>query len=182
VLETKYQWKGLCIEPNPQYWEKLAYRTNCKTVAAVVGNERMEEVRFRFDAGDHGGIAGQGFDNGMKFKAQSQVRYTVTLEEILTKFHAPSHIDYLSLDVEGAEEFIMKGFPFDKYQISIMTTERPSNPLREVLDKNGFKNVARLTRWGEVMWAHKDVWDSLDMAILDRLDEIKAFYAKKYTE
>lgn len=181
-METKYQWKGLCIEPNAEYFESLAYRTNCKVVAAVVGNERMEEVRFRFEAGDHGGIAGQGFDNGVKFKSVSQVRYTVTLEEILERYEAPTHIDYLSLDVEGAEEFIMKGFPFDKYHISIMTTERPTNPLREILDKNGFKNVARLTRWGEVMWAHESVWDSLDMSILDRLDEIKETYAKRYAE
>ena len=181
VLETKYQWKGICIEPNPQYWENLVYRTNCQIVAAVVGGERMEEVHFRFDAGDHGGIVGSGFDNGPKFKSQSQVRYTVTLEEILTKFHAPQHIDYLSLDVEGAEEFIMEKFPFHKYRISIMTTERPSASLQELLTKHGFKKLVRLTRWGEIMWAHESVWDSLDMSVLDRIDEIKAAYAKKYT-
>jgi len=181
VLENKYQWTGLCIEPNPQYWENLVYRTNCKVVAAVVGNERMQEVHFRFEAGDHGGIAGSGFDNGPKFKSTSQVRYTVTLEEILIKFQAPPRIDYLSLDVEGAEEFIMKGFPFEKYHISIMTTERPSNPLRKLLEQNGFKNLARLTRWGEIMWAHESVWDSLDRSILGRIDEIKASYAAKYT-
>lgn len=181
VLETRFHWKGLCIEPNPQYWENLVFRENCKIVAAVVGKEFMQQVHFRFDAGDHGGIAGSGFDNGPRFKSQSEVRYTVTVEEILTKFDAPHHIDYLSLDVEGAEEFIMQGFPFDKYHVSIMTTERPSNPLRELLAKNGFKNIVRLTKWGEIMWAHESVWDSLDMSILDRIDEIKATYASKYT-
>jgi len=181
ILETRFQWTGLCIEPNPEYWENLVFRKNCNVVAAVVGSQRMEEVRFRFEAGDHGGIAGSGFDNGPKFKSQSQVRYTVTLEEILTKFQAPRHIDYLSLDVEGAEEIIMKNFPFDRYHISIMTTERPSKSLRELLEKNGFKNLVRLTRWGEIMWAHESMWDSLDMTILDRIDEIKASYAERYT-
>lgn len=182
VLETKYHWKGLCIEPNPEYWENLVFRKNCQTVAAVMGNIRMEQVHFRFDAGHHGGIAGAGFDNGPKFKSQSQVRYTVTLEEILTKFHAPLHIDYLSLDVEGAEEYIMKGFPFEEYHISIMTTERPSDSLRELLEKKGFKKVGRLSRWGEIMWAHTSVWDSLDMSILDRLDGIKKRYAEMYKD
>jgi hypothetical protein len=30
-------------------------------------------------------------------------------------------IDYLSLDVEGAEFIVMKGFPFEKYTISALT-------------------------------------------------------------
>ena len=180
MLEKKYGWNGLCIEPNPVYWENLAYR-DCQVVAAVVGSARMEQVHFRFDAGDHGGIVGRGFDNGPKFKSQSSVRYTVTLEEILTRFHAPRHIDYLSLDVEGAEEFIIKSFPFDKYRISIMTTERPSDHLQEIFKLKGFRKLVRMTRWGELMWAHESVWDSLDMSVLDRIDEIRAAYAKKYS-
>lgn len=105
----------------------------------------------------------------------------MTLEEILARFHAPHHIDYLSLDVEGAEEFIMKNFPFDRYHISIMTTERPSNSLQELFTQKGFQKLVRLTRWGEIMWAHESILDSLDMTILDRIEEIKAAYAKKYT-
>ena len=180
MLEKRYGWNGLCIEPNPVYWENLAYR-DCQVVAAVIGNERMKQIHFRFDAGDHGGIVGSGFDNGPKFKSQSFIRYTVTLEEILTRFHAPHQIDYLSLDVEGAEEFIMKNFPFDKYHISIMTTERPSDALQELFNLRGFRKLVRMTQWGEIMWAHESVWDSLDMSVLDRIEEIKATYAKRYT-
>jgi hypothetical protein len=180
ILERRFGWTGLCIEPNPIYWENLGFR-ECQVVAAVVGSTRMEQVYFRFDAGDHGGIAGTGFDNGPKFKSSSLLRYTVTLEEILTRFHAPHQIDYLSLDVEGAEEFIMKNFSFHKYHISIMTTERPSNSLQQLLIKKGFRKLVRLTRWGEIMWAHQSIWDSLDMTILDRIDEIKAAYSEKYT-
>ena len=64
----------------------------------------MEQVFFWFDSGDHGGIAGDGFDNGPRFKGQSPPWYTVTLTEILNRYNAPHQIDYLSLDVEGAEE------------------------------------------------------------------------------
>ena len=57
---------------------------------------------FRFEAGDHGGIAGEGFDNGRRWQAQSEKRFTVPLEEILDRrVYAPQVIDYLSLDVEG---------------------------------------------------------------------------------
>mmetsp|Transcript_3847 Transcript_3847/g.5590 ORF Transcript_3847/g.5590 Transcript_3847/m.5590 type:complete len:305 (+) Transcript_3847:96-1010(+) len=164
-LEKKFDWNGLCIEPNPIYWANLTYR-DCQVVAAIVGSTRLEEVDFRFNAGDHGGIIG--FDNGKHLKKQSDPKYTVTLTEILERFNAPNEIDYLSLDVEGAEEFIMKNFPLDKYKISLMTVERPKDSLRDLLQAHGFKNIKRLSRWGETLWAHESVMNSL---YLDTLDE-----------
>lgn len=45
ALETFHNWTGVCIEPNPIYWPRLAsLRTNCITIAAVVGAERMQGV------------------------------------------------------------------------------------------------------------------------------------------
>jgi hypothetical protein len=61
------------------------------------------EVYFRFEAGDHGGIADHGFDNGKRWQSASERRWTVPLLEILrNRARAPTVIDYLSLDVEGA--------------------------------------------------------------------------------
>mmetsp|Transcript_25626 Transcript_25626/g.43524 ORF Transcript_25626/g.43524 Transcript_25626/m.43524 type:complete len:263 (-) Transcript_25626:60-848(-) len=166
-LEKKYGWRGLCIEPNPMYWANLTYR-DCQVVAAVVGNRRMEEVYFRFDAGDHSGIAGDGFDNGKHLIRKSRLVYTVTLKEILRRFGAPKTIDYLSLDVEGAEEFIMKNFPLAEYSISILTVERPKDSLQALFAKHGFKKLQRLTRWGETLWAHESVLNTLDSSTIDQ--------------
>jgi hypothetical protein len=165
-LEKKYGWSGLCIEPNPIYWANLTYR-DCQVVGAVVGNQRMEEVYFRFDNGDHGGITGERFDNHNIFKERSVPKYTVTLKEILQRFHAPKHIDYLSLDVEGAEEFIMSNFPLQEYSISIMTVERPKESLRALLEKHGFKYLKRLSSWGESLWAHDSIISSLDLSRIE---------------
>ena len=166
-LEKRYGWKGLCIEPNPIYWANLTFR-DCQVVAAVVGNKRMEDVYFRFDAGDHSGIAGEGFDNGKHLIRRSKPVYTVTLKEILQRFNAPSTIDYLSLDVEGAEEFIMRNFPLDDYKISILTVERPKESLQGLFAKHGFKKLQRLTRWGETLWAHESVLNTLDLSSIER--------------
>jgi hypothetical protein len=169
-LEQKFGWTGLCVEPNPMYWANLTYR-DCQVVAAIAGNQRMEEVFFRFDAGDHSGIIG--FDNGQHLKRVSQPKYTVTLTEILTRFNAPKKIDYLSLDVEGAEEFIMQHFPLKDYTISLMTVERPKDTLRALFEKNGFQFITRLSRWGETLWAHESVMDSLDLSNIEEFKPTK---------
>lgn len=168
-LEKKLGWNGLCVEPNPIYWANLTYR-DCQVVGAVAGNQRMEEVYFRF-FGVGGGIIGSHngtkFDNPSRYKSESTPRYTVPLTEILTRFNAPKTIDYLSLDVEGAEEFIMQNFPLNEYKISLMTVERASPSLRALFEKNGFSTPTRLTNWGETIWAHESVLASLDLSNIE---------------
>jgi len=48
ALERDYDWNGLCIEPNPEYWYRLAFR-KCQTVGAMVGKNNDEEVSVVFN-------------------------------------------------------------------------------------------------------------------------------------
>jgi hypothetical protein len=176
ALERHFGWKGLCVEPNPMYWYSLTrYRPNCELVAAVVGQKRMEEVDFLFQFGDRGGIVGKDFDiQSLKKGHTSSHEYTVTLKEVFDRYGVPKEIDYLSLDVEGAEEFIMQNFPLEDYKVKLMTVERPSNKLRELLKSHGFQQMQTMAPWGETLWTHKDVLSELDMSHLDD------FSAKQY--
>lgn len=169
ALERHYGWKGLCIEPNADYFYNLThYRKNCELVAAVIGGNRMDRVHF-FESGDHSGIVG--FDNPERFRAKSKMAYTVTLLEVFEKFGVPKEIDYLSLDVEGAEDYIMNVFPIEKYKVKLMTIERPKEKLRELLLSKNYVQIQRLSRWGETLWAHREIIGDLDMS---RLDEFNA--------
>ena len=72
-----------------------------------------------------GGI--EGFDNKPdkpKTKDPPVPLYTVPLLEVLQRFRAPLIIDYLSLDIEGAEFFVMKDFPFKSSSVSMSTLSR----------------------------------------------------------
>ena len=40
--------------------------------------------------------------------------------------HAPACIDYMSADIEGAEDMALLGFDFDQYVFRCMTIERTS--------------------------------------------------------
>ena len=141
----------------------------------------MEKVYF-YNSGDRSGIAGKGFDNSERFKLKSKQEYTVTLIEIFRKFNAPKIIDYLSLDVEGAEHFIMQSFPLEEYKARIMTVERPKEELRALLDSHGYINLQRLSRWGETLWAHKDFLHELDTSDLDQFSGKRQYEAAKARE
>ena len=47
-------------------------------------------------------------------------------------------MDYLSLDIEGAEWEALKNFNFDKYKWRSLTIEKPKQELDLLLDKNSY--------------------------------------------
>lgn len=112
-------WTGVCIDPFPKHMEG---RT-CTMLEEVVFSEAGKRVSFRA-SGDLGGIA----DTLGAWKAQADKAplvdfTTVTLGDILTRTHAPATIDFISLDIEGAELDALKGFPFDRYRVGALAIE-----------------------------------------------------------
>jgi hypothetical protein len=168
ALERRFGWEGICIEPNPEYWFDLSRFRTCKVVAAIVGRDRMEEIKFNY-RGVFGGInRGEEFDNGEEYAKVSIPAFTVPLEEILERTDTPHVIDYLSLDVEGAETYIIKNFPLSSYQIKIMTVERPDEELQQHLKANGFKLMGDISDFGESLWIHNDFMNGLDLSVLHK--------------
>ncbi|GKZ00018.1 hypothetical protein MPSEU_000955200 [Mayamaea pseudoterrestris] len=170
ALETFFDWNGLCIEPNPEYWAGLAYR-KCQVAAAVVGKRRKQELQFRYTKkGPRGGIVGDEFQNkpavASKTKDVDLPRYGATLEDIFHKFNVPSVIDYMSLDIEGAEDFVMETFPFDRYRFRVLTIERSTDKLASILERHGYTLLKVLLAKQEFLWIHKDVESELDLSAL----------------
>ena len=149
LLETELNWDGICIEPNPKYYDKLKKNRNCNITDLVVDKANDIEIKFRIDNGDLGGIVDIDTDNNDKYRGDQLKNATIlklktkTLEYVLDHFNAPKIIDYLSLDVEGAEERILCNFPFNKYIFLAMTIERPTSELEKILFNNGYVFVMK---------------------------------------
>jgi FkbM family methyltransferase len=135
-------WKGICIDPFPTNMEK---RT-CQMFRQPVFSESGKKVQFRV-AGENGGIV----DTMNRYKdSNSQAPLvefvTATLDEILEKAKAPRHIDYLSIDVEGAELNVLQGFSLNNYEVDALTIEHNNEPvkragMRQLLERNGYERV-----------------------------------------
>lgn len=150
-------WRGLCIEPNPIYWFRLAHR-KCDIVGAFVGGHDLELVDVSLANEELGGIIGKEMDNKRRnSKSLSESRYTVSLLTVFKDFRVPKTIDYMSLDIEGAETLVMQSFPFDEYIVKFLTIERPKPELQALLKSHGYKLVQMLVYWGETLWVHESV-------------------------
>lgn len=141
VLET-LGWRGVCIDPFPQDMENR----HCQMFEQVVGRESGQTVQFR-KAGFLGGID----DNLGRWKDVEPVRQaelvefqTVSLTDILKRANAPTFINYMSLDIEGAELDALLGFDFSRYQVGAMTIEHnfeepKRSQIRALLESKGYR-------------------------------------------
>jgi len=141
-------WKGVCIDANYECIRILKKNRSCKVLHAVVSKTK-EYINFTYN-GEMGGIINKKYDNS----ENSENRYVVmphTLLSIVKELNL-TRIDYLSLDVEGAEEDILS----DEYDwsniISTMTIERPSPRLCQLLFKTGYLYAGS---FGDAAFIHK---------------------------
>ena len=117
----------------------------------------MQQVDVSLSNNAFGGIIGDEFDNKEEDKKRKETRFTVSIKSLFKKFNVPRRIDYFSLDVEGAEELIMKDFPFDDYTVHFMTLERPKPELQKLLRDHDYHFVMQLVTWGETLWVHESI-------------------------
>jgi len=172
ALERDYGWNGVCIDANEALAFGLMKYRNCSVVAAVVSSKE-EDVTFRrflsLAAAGHaysGEAKNKDWELGLSgiaklSKTPARPQRTVlervpavSLARILQQVSAPSLIDYLSLDVQGAEERVLKRFPFDSYRFQVISVERPTRRLAGILRANRYVHLCDNSAFDE-LWVHQ---------------------------
>lgn len=145
-LLDKAGWKGLCIDPFPRNFE---HRT-ATVVKAVVYSSNDNEVEFDYSVEDPGcsGIDAElGMHRERLFTTTTIQKHkftTRTLESILTECDAPRKIEYMNMDIEGAEYEALRVFPFDKWSFKMMSIEHnfeepKRTQIRQLLESKGYR-------------------------------------------
>ena len=138
-------WKGVCVDPFPTHMDG---RT-CQMFKEVVFSETGKRMKFHAN-GETGGLAETlGEWKAYAEKAPAVELTTVTLGDILARAKAPSRIDFMSLDIEGAELEALRGFPFEQYQIGALAVEHnfeepKRSQIQELMKSHGY---ARAHTW-----------------------------------
>ncbi len=147
-FERERDWLGVLIEPNPTLLESL---TANRPLAAVVGCALSSTDGFAdFDV-VLGALRGW---SGLTATAnrRREVPYVTTLVRArplaaVLHEHEVVSVDYLSLDVEGAEFDVLSVYPFDAIPIRVIGVEdnnADNRALRELLLGRGYEYLARV--------------------------------------
>lgn len=131
---------------------------------AVVGASDDETLSFDFreEFPEVAGLVGKGFENVQASNSASQ-RQTVSISRILQDFQAPSVIEYLSLDIEGAEDYSFSTFPWSAYTFLVITVERPKQFLKDAFIAHGYHYLCNHGGFGDELWVHETIADFISI-------------------
>lgn len=144
-------WSGLLVEAVPSLAEKAASVRRCPCVAAVLSGDGSPAEFLRIEAG-YMQMSGRldTYDNSLldrvcahpEHRADREIVATRRLADVLVE-QGIDKINYLSMDVEGAEHDILRSFPFDQISVDVLSAENTSHhsDFYELMSQNGFKLV-----------------------------------------
>lgn len=157
-LEQK-GWRGICIDAFPRNMEK---RTKSTVISGIVYSEKDVEVEFvvpenqdlsaiRQCLGCHAKLVKDTTLSKHTFK-------TMLLQDVLDANECPATIDYMNLDIEGAEYEVLRVFPFDRYTIKYLSVEHnweypKTDQIHNVLVNNNFE-LLKEVKWDR-WYVHK---------------------------
>ena len=149
LLEKEYGWKGILVEPAKCWHTDLKKKRACFIDENCVWSDSnctliFNETKLAELATIHNFSSNDGHAKSRECGKLYEVS-TISLNDLLEKYCAPTEIDYLSIDTEGSEFEILKKFDFSKYSFKVITCEHNYTPNRQkifdLLTSKGYKRV-----------------------------------------
>lgn len=151
-FEKNRGWTGLAFEPiefQRVKW-KDARKTECLPYA--LGNMTGEAEFCEYDT-----EAMSGFSKSVNYDGNVRARYNVPVRRLtdILEERGITHVDFVSLDVEGAEIDVLNGIDFGKIDIDCFTIENNKGPKKEKAVINFMKNAGyriKAKLWLDEVW------------------------------
>ena len=166
-FEKELNWKGICVEPMPESFDKLKKLRNCTCIQGAVAEENKKGMFLQIpDYADQlSGLVEKYHPSHLEKIKNVEKSYGVptkiievqcyTFNELMAK-EGITHINFLSVDTEGNEFEILKMIDWEKYKIDVITVEDNYNDPRfeTLLLSKGYQIGGRL--WPDIIFVNKD--------------------------
>jgi FkbM family methyltransferase len=113
ALERSLGWKGLCVEPNKTSFNQLVKNRMCDCSDSVVLQDDFEVEFIQYaKVTDYEHLLStiSGASNTNTPIESITKHVAVSLDTLLNKYNAPSTIEYISMDIEGSEIYVLQDF------------------------------------------------------------------------
>ncbi len=152
-FEKNANWTGLIVEASPQMVKEIAKFRSGEVVHAAIsdndGTAEFIEVTCGFTqmSGLADNYVPEILDSVRKNPghAERSVEVPTTRLDSLLKKYNLKHVDYCSIDVEGAERSILAAFDFDAFDISVLSVENNSSSesmsVRDIMEPAGYRLI-----------------------------------------
>ena len=153
-FEKYLGWGGICFEPTPASFKKLAKNRKCICINVAVATEagRQSFVVNPKTKNFINGLLDQ-FDpnhvirHGIHKRLRNRSAYTIDVDCItfndVMEEHGVYKIDFLSIDTEGGELKILQSIDFDRFDIDIICVENLylDPGFKQFLSKKGYQFI-----------------------------------------
>ena len=137
LLETEFNWTGILAEPARCWHEDIKRNRSSFIEEKCVWVDSTSRLVFNETAEPELSTIASFSDEGMHSQSRKlgkeYIVDTISLIDLLVKYKAPQHIDYLSIDTEGSEYSILSSFDFDQFTFGVITCEHAYLPQRELI-------------------------------------------------
>lgn len=157
-FEKYMGWDGICVEPRRAIQDLLRKNRTCK-IEDVCISDTEEEVDFLEICGYGQGLSGikkkydprhvdrirDDLDAHKESTSETKKVKCITFSSLLEKYNV-TKVDYMNIDVEGAELDIIKTIDFSKVNIKTLTIENNYEDVKinELMKSNGYTLKKRL--------------------------------------
>lgn len=150
LLEKKFGWSGLLVEPNRSFARDIIANRSVSLDFRVVTSHSGDYQDFtEVSSGGLSGISDY-FREESKRQQLGIRTYkveTVSLNDLLQQWGAPIDFDFLSIDTEGSEIEILRNFDLTKYSPKVVVVEhggdvRAQLELENLMEAYGYTSVA----------------------------------------
>lgn len=148
LLERNFEWTGVLAEPNPAQEPALRRNRTARVDMRCVWDTTGDVLELLLpDDPQLATIQALQVDDAhqaaRRAATTSVPASTVTLCDLLDDSHAPSRIDYMSVDTEGSELRILSHFDFRSRDIALISIEHNNRAdeamLDELMQANGYE-------------------------------------------
>lgn len=157
-FEQNRQWRGLCIEPQPDKFKLLKKNRTCASLNCGISDFLGRAEFFQVNGGAAAlwsGLVNTYDQQQMETVNKYLSKYGGSVEKItvpvyplsyILKQHQIGHVDLLCIDTEGCEDRIIKSINFDQVDIEVIVVENNSDScvLRAYLTSKNYDFICRL--------------------------------------